>query len=30
MFIDMARLAWGTDNPEFMQVWATVSSLAAG
>ena len=25
-----ARLAWGTDNPEFMQVWATVFQPGGG
>ena len=30
MFIDMARLTWGTDNPEFMQVWATVFQPGGG
>ena len=30
MFIDMARLAWGSDSPEFMQVWATVFQPAGG
>jgi pimeloyl-ACP methyl ester carboxylesterase/DNA-binding CsgD family transcriptional regulator len=30
MFIDMARLGWGTENPEFMQVWATVFQLQGG
>jgi len=29
-FIDLARLGWGADNPEFMQVWATVFQLEGG
>jgi len=30
MFIDLARLGWGHDNPEFMQVWATVFQPEGG
>jgi pimeloyl-ACP methyl ester carboxylesterase/DNA-binding CsgD family transcriptional regulator len=30
LFIDMARLAWGTDDPEFMQVWASLFQPEGG